>query len=124
VSKAGHQNVKLFDDMWVRHALLVVAVLASVAYAGRTEWSCVPLNSSTLATGVVWQQMKCSGKGMPIIPSTLGPLIVNMVTVDLSTPGIRLVPVTASANASFLQPLNKMAESDGRNLLAGIVRAC
>ncbi len=85
------------------------------------SFECTPVTSAILATGVVWEKVNCSstGSGVPFF-GPLGPLIVNMVHVDLSTPGIRLVPVR-SAPPSFLQPLNEMVKSDGRpGLLAGI----
>ena len=50
----------------------------------------------------------------------LGPLVTNIVTIDLTAPGVRLVPVRAAA-PTFLQPLDQMVASDGRKgLLAGI----
>lgn len=63
--------------------------------------------------------MRCSSPGVPIF-GPAGPVVVNVVTADLSRPGLRLVPVTAPASAS-LATLDVMAQDDGRKgLLAGI----
>jgi exopolysaccharide biosynthesis protein len=83
-----------------------------------TVWSCTQLVSLQLAPGALWQQLNCSSSAVPVF-GPAGPVIVNLVTADLSRPGLRLVPVTAPRNVS-VTPLNSMAASDGRNLLAGI----
>ena len=101
-------------------AAAVFALAVAQTPQPRVAWSAVPLNSSTLATGVTWQQLNVStvAPGVPFWGMT-GPLVVNIVAVDLSAPGVRLTPVTANATAK-LQPLNAMAADDGRKLLAGI----
>ena len=84
------------------------------------QFKCVQTHISALAAGVQWEQLNCSslGAGVPFW-GPLGPLLVNLVTADLSLPSVRLMPVRAAA-PSYLQPLNAMA-ADGRpGLLAGI----
>jgi hypothetical protein len=44
--------------------------------------------------------------------------VVNIVEADLSTPGLRLIPIASPGGT--LSPLNYIAAKDGRNLLAGI----
>jgi hypothetical protein len=47
-----------------------------------------------------------------------------VVTADISSGSrLQLVPVVAPASANHLAPLDKIAALDGRNLIAGRVRA-
>lgn len=84
-----------------------------------TVWKCIPVSEKIISTGVTWTQANCSSPGVPFF-GPAGPVLVNTIKADLSTPGLKLVPVRSAASANFLQPLNEMAASDGRNLLAGI----
>lgn len=107
-------------------AFALVALKSSLAAPAGviTSWSCVPLSSVPLAGGAAqWDQYNCSSTGVPLFGPS-GPSVVNVVTASLAASlGVRLVPVVAQSDPPGsvpLQPLNAMAASDGRSLVAGI----
>ena len=105
-------------------AAVLLALLPAPATAAalgiQTVWSCATLASAQLSAAASWQTLNCSGTGIPIF-GPAGPLIINVVTADLASPTLRLVPVMAPlSGVNRLAPLNKMAEDDGRALIAGI----
>ena len=71
--------------------------LSALPSSNVTTWSCNLLSSVTIAPGAVWQRMNCSSKDIPFW-GPMGPLVVNVVTADLSTPTLKLVPVAAKEN--------------------------
>lgn len=92
--------------------------------AAAVEWSCETLVFKWMASGVSWSQLNCTSSDIPFWGAQ-GPAIVNVVTADLSVPGVRLRPGRAQASNATqgypLQPLNEMAASqDGWNIVAGI----
>jgi hypothetical protein len=99
-------------------ALTAVAASANRLKQGATVWHCTELNSSTIVTGATWQQLNCSSPGVPFF-GPAGPVMVNVVTADLSQPHLRLVASVAPPSLG-LAPLNTIASSDGRNLIAGV----
>lgn len=102
-------------------ATLAFAPLLLPASQDATSWTCSAVNApTTLAPGASWRTLNCSSPKVPVF-GPAGPLIVNVMEVDLSAPGLRLVPVAAPASpAPGLASLDAIAAADGRNLLAGI----
>lgn len=101
--------------------LLTLSLAVAQAPAPAVDWSCVSTRPAMpVNVGVVWQRLNCSttGAGVPVY-GPAGPVIVNIVSADLSTPGLRLLPL-AAPSALQLAPINVTAAADGRNLLAGI----
>lgn len=101
---------------------VVAAAACAVTAAGQdtTKWTCLPLNSSMLAPGALWQRLNCSSPSVPVFGAA-GPVVINIVAADLSQPTLRLVPAIANQSAwPPLAPLNTIAATDGRNLIAGI----
>lgn len=69
--------------------------------------------------------MNCSTTGLPwwTLQPDAGPILINVLTADLTVPGVRLTPLVAAPNASagtYLQPLDAMIASDGRPIVGGI----
>lgn len=106
------------------HRLIILSA-ACIATAGAapqvtTSWSCLLISQVQLAPLASWKQLNRSSTGVPLFGPS-GPTVVNLVTADLSSPSLRLVPLTADVAAGSLQPLDAMAAgSDLRGLLAGI----
>lgn len=110
-------------------SLLALLLLASARGAPvDTTWECETLATAALAPAgypaVTWRQLNCSSSPVPVFGRS-GPVVVNVVEADLSDPSrVRMVPVIAPAAAAPggnpLAPLNKIAEADGRTLIAGI----
>ena len=88
---------------------------AFVANAAASGWTCTVNRSSTpIVAGLAWEALVCAGapyKGLPV-----GPLTFNILSVDLASPAVSVVPVEAVGG---LQALPDMATQDAR-LLAGI----
>lgn len=96
------------------------ATLAAKDIQETSIWTCLSLNSSSLAQGAAWQRLNCSSPGVPVFGAA-GPVVINIVTADLSQPNLRLVPAIANQSAwPPLASLNAIAATDGRNLIAGI----
>ena len=89
------------------------------SFASASTWSCSQLAEAALPSGAQWRQLNCTSTGVPLFGPS-GPTVVNVVSADISSPSLRLVPVTAQASAGSLQPIDEMAASSGLNLIAGI----
>lgn len=111
-------------------ACATAAAAAAAPPPDATQWSCSPLSSASLAPGVSWSRLSCTspsvpylGPAWPTLTAPHGPVVVNLVSADLTRPGVRMVPVVANQSASPpLAPVNAMAAADPRRaqLLAGI----
>ena len=82
-------------------ALLAFATLAPTlvhAAPNVTKWTCATLAQASLGTGASWRRLHCTS---PSVPGWGSPaLTVNAVTADLTTPGLRLLPLTAPTAVS------------------------
>lgn len=99
---------------------LLLLVLAGVP-AAHGAWRCS--NTTTTDIGrlpgvVVWTSTTCEGRADGS-PFHVGPLRFNIVAVDLASPTVRLTPLLAAANESFLQTLDAMA-AQRPGVIAGI----
>jgi len=108
-------------------AFAALAALCSASPAIATSWTCSPLNASVpLAGGAAsHQRLSCTAPSVPTGPTSsqaAGPLVVNIVTANLSAgSGLRLTPATAPSSAPHqLATLDAIAAADGRRLIAGI----
>jgi len=111
-------------DMAARAAVLCAGAATfcaqyATAAGNVTSWSCDPLANASLAPGATWSKWLCSS---PAIPEwgAAGPVVVNLVTADLSQPSLQLVPATASVASGSLQTLDAIVAADGRPIVAGI----
>lgn len=107
--------------------LLVAVAVVSAATAAeasvfvRNGWNCTVLLEHSLpgppAGSVVWRQIECGTMSSPV--GTIGPLVFNTITANLSTPGVHLAPQRA-APSSPPSPTQADASSDGLQPLQDI----
>lgn len=81
---------------------LIVCGFVSAQQAN--PWRCIDLHSKQLEDGVTWVTQNCTKQPEPALPD----LTVNIVTVDLSSPNVRVVPGVANAT-KHLEPVPDMA---------------
>jgi hypothetical protein len=93
---------------------LLATAIVICGFATANPWRCIDLNSKILEDGVTWLTQNCTMKPEPAIPD----LTVNIVTVDLSSPNVRVVPGIADPT-KHLQTLPDMATLN-HNFIAGV----
>lgn len=98
--------------------LLLILLSLSFSSAVVTDWTCTPspasLTPPAFPTGVTFQQLVCNSSAIPIFGKA-GPLNVSVLSVDLSLPSLRLLPITNSSLAG----IDQMAASRP-SLLGGV----
>ena len=85
-------------------AALVVCGFVSAQHHAAAPWRCIDLYTKQLEDGVTWLKQNCTKQPEPALPD----LTVNIVTVDLSSPNVRVVPAVANAT-KHLEPIPDMA---------------
>jgi len=87
-----------------------------------SNWTCAVLNESVIVNGTStaqpalrWTQVNCTGQ-TPL--GSIGPMVINLVHADLSSPKLFFTPMTANTTHQ-LAPLNQIAAQDPR-IVAGI----
>lgn len=107
--------------------VVVLACANALPTAGPTSrlgdedsWRCVVNQSDvTIAPGLTWRSVVCNSTYDPV-PLPIGPLLFNIVQVDLTQPGLRVRPVVANYSATgHVQNLQEMA-AENPSFLAGI----
>ena len=107
--------------------LLLAALLPCAATAG---WSCQTLQRQALGhggrpvstnSGVAWSKLNCTG----VTPyGAVGPMVFNVVSANLSHPGVYASPLVAQPNGPDAVPLASLpamaAQSHDPSLVAGI----
>eukprot|EP00048_Salpingoeca_helianthica_P016536 m.232859 g.232859 ORF g.232859 m.232859 type:complete len:321 (+) comp18893_c0_seq1:20-982(+) len=101
--------------------MIVGLCLIAAIGAAAAGWTCE--NSTTIDIGripgtVKWTTAICSGTAQGD-PFKVGPLRMNLVEADLASPSVRLTPLMAAKNESYLQMLNEMAAQNPR-VIAGV----
>lgn len=92
----------------------ILCIIASmIAVIKSSTWTCIDIQEKPLESGVTWLTQNCS------LNATEQPLLtVNVLTVDLSNPNVRVVAGVANPTKS-VEPLTTMAAQD-LNFIAGI----
>ena len=113
----NYKNMKPLLHFGLAVPLLVLAL----SFGSHGEWQCT--NSTSIDIGrvrgsAVWMQTTCQGKAQGI-PFTVGPLKFNIIDIDLSSNDVRLAPLVATANSSYLQTLNDIARQNPHTI-AGV----
>jgi hypothetical protein len=102
-------------------ALTNVLILLLATSFVSASWQCdntSTINIGKFANSVTWTTTVCQGTAHGD-PFKVGPLRFNIVDVDLSSPDVRLVPLMAAANQSYLQTLSDMTRYDP-SIIAGV----
>ena len=90
--------------------IIIASLIAGVI---QSAWTCIDIQEKPIESGVTWLTQNCS------LNSTAQPLLtVNVLTVDLSNPNVRVVPGVANPKKS-VEPITDMAAQDP-NFIAGI----
>ena len=99
--------------------LLALLLAASRAAALVSQWTCTPspgASSPALPPGVRFGQLICNSSAIPLFGKA-GPLNVSYLSVDLTLPSLRLVPVV---NASLATIPEMAAALPSRKLWGGV----
>jgi len=94
-------------------------VLCSSSWRDETQWSCAQNQSSQqISAGVVWNRLICNSSINSFL--SIGPLVFNILQVNLSCPSVRLSAAVANYSAQgHVEQLFDMAEQDS-TFVAGI----
>lgn len=100
--------------MRIQKLLTAALVVCGIASADSNPWRCIDLHSKQLEDGVEWLTQNCTQSPAPAQPD----ITVNVVTVDLSNPNVRVRPAVADP-AKKLQTVPEIAALNP-NFIVGI----
>lgn len=95
-------------------ALSIVGTICLSIVSAQNNWRCIDLHSKELHPGVQWVTQNCTKLPAPAQPD----LTVNVVTVDVTNPSVRVVPGVANPK-KMLEPVPDMA-TQNPNYIVGI----
>eukprot|EP01031_Cornospumella_fuschlensis_P043697 gene43697-53439_t len=94
--------------------MFVWAFLALLAVSRADDWTCVTLQSTTLAGGATWTTENCTN-----VAGATPLLTVNSISFSLSSTTLRAVPAISIDPSDPLKTVPEMATQD-ENFIAGI----